>query len=305
MLIAIVPRSMLSLNSLGGEPMLGQIKAWFKTHGWIAQLTMVFGSALFSSVVTLVAIFYYFADSLPDVKQELREVTAEVRAIRTDFRAASQAEREDLRIHIADERVSRSELGSALKTIQIVVASLKQKVEKRPLTDNELREIISKVNDVSSTEASGLVAVSDVSGAPKLYSGLSLPSLKYSHYRAPAKLNELLQGTLQVHDALNVLLFAKGSKWEATENGLRVTYDGGAATLSAKPSVKRIELERQADIFNSVSQAIGDVGTKRTNTSPSGAGKLRLPDSKSSFEDTTPGLIVPGQRAPSVLEKMR
>jgi hypothetical protein len=70
-------------------------------------------------------------------------------------------------------------------------------------------------------------------------------------------------GKSPLKETLGVMLIAKGSKWDVTGTGLKVQYDGGSATFSAKPGTSKAELMRAADVFNAISHTAETVSVEK------------------------------------------
>ncbi|HXM83628.1 MAG TPA: hypothetical protein VN929_17080 [Burkholderiales bacterium] len=237
----------------------------FAKRNWWWLPTIVGG--LFGAAGTTVLMYYFLVAAIPDLKQSFRDVTAEVRAMRTDLQAAEQRQHTDLTSHITQELTTRERMENSLRVVRSNLIAVRQKVEKRSLTPSEINEILSSVSDVSKSTAILLSEHSTVSGpeVPQMplpvYDHISrgrVPSdVADTFFAKPDKLKP--QGTiatLRMDIFLARSFLAKNGSWHAAGMGIRFDYDGGSAFFKVKKPMSPEELQEQVELFNSVSQVV-------------------------------------------------
>lgn len=230
------------------------------------------GSSLLHSIPTLWALaaigvaliagaigaYQFVLRDVPDIKQGIQ-------AIQKDLKDAEQRQRTDLSAHTEQEQNARGRLDSQMKVMQSNMIAVRQIVERRKLKPAEIKELLTNVRDVSTSEATQLNSHTTISGPPLPQMPTAIAAAVSSD-EIPKDVAEIFIATGKGYEKFPVgkhvarVLMLKNNKWEATKGGIKVTYEGGAAMFEAKSNVQFVDLQKQADLLNSLSQAVGMSG---------------------------------------------
>jgi hypothetical protein len=247
------------LSSLSGRDEMRAVVNWLKRNNW--WLAWVAGPLLgvaASAILLAVKLDYQLTDAVPQLKQAVKDESA---LIRQDLGKLEERQRQELAAHTTEERGHRDRFKTDIAALRSHVLELKVRVHGK-VQPGEIRDLVSKVHDVSATEASLFASISDVEGVPTIQASFTKVDKAASPTWAHS-VNMLKGGYIPVERALNVMLLAKGGQWDVEGSGLKVRYDGGSATFAAKPGTSKMELLRAADVFNAISQAAQTVGSDR------------------------------------------
>ncbi len=283
------PWSILPAEEITGGDMARK-GVWEAIGGWRSILAAIVGA------LAMLAFFYYFLNLvLPDLRQGQEKVLAELQKLRGDLQEQEKRQRQDLAAHAVEERQIRENLSSNVRAMRSHVIALKVKVEGK-VNASDLKDLVSQVEGVSGAEAVVFTGVTDVIGMPKPYSGFD----KFKTVGLPYDALALKAGKLRVDQSLATLLLTRDARWEATAEGLTVFYEGGSAKLRAKPTASKYDLIRQADVFNSLSQAVDALADSVTP-------KKKLEQIKGSTPPPTPHGTAPNPatRAAPFVDKMK
>jgi hypothetical protein len=193
-----------------------------------------------------------FASDMPEIKQSLQIIQKQLMEV--------DGRQRELAVYMTQEQANRQRMDNSLRVLQTNMVTVIQKVERRRLKANEVREIMASVHDVSASEGANFNSTTTDGSLP----AAQMPSI------VTAMAGELTQeqalffsgvtvpykGKSETIDKLLARGFLANGRWEATANGLTVTYPGGATKFAAKQDVTADELQRKADLFNSYSQAL-------------------------------------------------
>lgn len=200
-------------------------------------------------------VFYQF------VYKDIPEINAQIKRVADLLDTSVKDQRSALRTHADGEQRQRERLAAKLDEAVSYLIALKSKVEGE-LKPEDVRRLVSTYKHVGAAEANKFSSVSIESGSPipKIPTAITkaenYPEL-VSVWRAYDKsIIAMMQTPDTIEHYLPLLLMAKNARWETTERGLKVTYDGGVATLLAKQYVRPEDLLTQVHLFNSMSDSV-------------------------------------------------
>jgi hypothetical protein len=199
-------------------------------------------------------VFYQFVwKDVPEIKSQVTRIAASVEATAKDQQSA-------LKSHAADEQQQRERVAQKLNEAVAHLLSLKSKVE-GTLKPEDVRRLVSTYKEAGTVAGSSFSGLKIESGSPipkiptaitkaENFSDLTLAWQPYDK----AALN-MLHTTATIKQYVPFLLMAKNAKWEQAEDGIRVTYDGGAVKLLTGTKVRVEDLRIQTQLFNSLSNS--------------------------------------------------
>ena len=195
-----------------------------------------------------------YAEDLPEIKKSLHVIQTQLGQI--------DGRQRELGIHFTHEQKMRARMDNSIRVLQTHMVSVVQKVEQRRLTPQEMRNIMTSVNDVSASEGRNFKAHATVVGTPPVPQ--MPPAVTALAEELPQGQADAFRSTTVPYkgskESIEKLLargfLAKNGKWEATQTGLKITYEGGTTVFAANPNLSAEDLKKKADLFNSLSQAL-------------------------------------------------
>lgn len=219
----------------------------FLKHIDFAKAAVWTFSMLVAAVAGAFAMYQFALRDVPDIK-------AGVEAIRKEIRASEDRQRSELGNHITQEQASRLKMDSTMRVLQANLISIMQRVERRPLKSSEVREIISSVRDVSTTEASNLDKPVVQGEPPKM--PVAIADTVPEEIRAEIPAAFAVETYNDVSKAIAAALVAKNATWELAGRGIKVKYDGGSAFFPDRTFTTPEQLQKQVELFNHLSRAV-------------------------------------------------
>ena len=232
---------------------------WIRNKWWLSPTLSAVGTAIVSIGGTVWLMLSFVTSDLPDLKQNVKDAIAEVRAFRSEIAAVDTRQRQELSQHVSQEQDAREKIENSLKALRVHVIALVQRVEKRPLRVDELNQLLSSVENISNVEALKFDKFTLTSGNlfPKIPAGIA------SFIKAGMLKPELAQafempagGPFEGEDISKYLvrsLVTKGSTWKAVKNGLIFKHELGTGVFTYNKVVSMEDIKRHADFFNSLS----------------------------------------------------
>jgi hypothetical protein len=200
---------------------------------------------------------YHAAETeVPQIKEDLKKLDALIAQAGVDQQAA-------LERHADAEKNSREDLGRALNEIRTQLLVLQSKTP-QGLKEDDVRRLISTYKSLGSAEGTKFRSYSVVAGSPfpKVPAAVTSSDKYWDLFRdgqtATTQQVYAMMGSEKypVNNYLPMLLLAKNGKWEITDSGVKVIFDGGIVSLFAREGISQDELKDQVRLFNSLSSSV-------------------------------------------------
>jgi hypothetical protein len=223
-------------------------KASKRKYSWLqyAPTGIAIAGTIVGAAMGVYITVQVLARDVPEIRQDISTTQARL--------GDMDARQREMATNLTQEQGSRVRADNAIRVLQTSMIAVIQKVEGRKLNANEIREILSNVKEVSSTESAQLPQAT-VTGQPPQVPPVAIALTE--HYKPD------FTATLKGPNAdgrgnlFAKALFAKNARWEAIKDkGLKVSYEGGSALFSAGP-VSFEELQKRSELYNSLSHAVG------------------------------------------------